>query len=209
MRVERKLESKNGGENEGEGLSNLQEELKSKLLARVKASVKRESEAGANVGVVAAQQIILSFAGKPFNEEEIKKLDVIHALIGNYGYLWIMETARERYEKWLRKRGKDFSETAQRRMLEAHQLIALVEYMSGLVCDAYGVTGTMRGMYRSFALRVMRMATENMPEVWLQRANQIFKEWSLRRELNKEILRTLVLLVLKGLNWYYRTAKKL
>jgi hypothetical protein len=205
MNVEKEFKTKN----EGEGLSSLQEELLSKLLSRVKASAKREGEAGVNVGAAATQQIILSFAGKPFNEEEIKKLDVIHALLGNYGYLWIMDTARERYEKWLRKRGRDFSETAQRRMLEAHQLIALCEYLNGLVCDAYGVTGTMRGMYRSFALKVMRMATENMPEVWLQRANQIFKEWSLRKELNKEILRTIIWLVLKGLNWYYRTAKKL
>jgi hypothetical protein len=204
MSKEKRFDSDNESRNEKEGLSPLQLELKNKLMARVKAAAKP----GSSLGLTATQQIILSFASKPFDEEEIKKLDVIHALIGNYGYVWIMQTARDRYEKWLRKKGKEYSETVQRRTLEGHQLICLMEYLNSLVCDTYGITGTSRAMYRAFALRVMRKCLENNPEVWLQRANQTFKEWSLRKEYNKEILRTLVWLVLKGLHWYYRTAKK-
>jgi hypothetical protein len=173
-------------------------------MARVKALSKPEDASG----TATIQQIILSFANKDFDENEIKRIDEIHALLGNYGRLRIMEISKDRYEKWLRKRGKEFSETAQRKMLEAHEMMALVEYLNGLVCDTYGITGTMRGMYRAFALRVMRKAIENMPEAWLQRGNQVFKEWCIRKDLNKEILRTLVWLVLKGLHWYYRTAKK-
>jgi hypothetical protein len=204
MESQRKSETKNEAGNKKEGLSDIQQELKSKLMARVKATAKPEDA----LGPATTQQIILSFANKDFDENEIKRIDEIHALLGNYGRLRIMEISKDRYEKWLRKRGKDFSETAQRKMLEAHEMMALVEYLNGLVCDTYGITGTMRGMYRAFALRVMRKAIENMPEAWLQRGNQTFKEWSIRKELNKEILRTLVWLVLKGLHWYYRTAKK-
>jgi hypothetical protein len=153
-------------------------------------------------------QVVLTLQTKDFDEKEVWKIEEVYALLGNYGIARVIETARKRWLKWQHKRGANLPEEAQNSAYQTFQIIALIDYLRKMVLDSLGVTGIMRGLYRSYMLKLTSTIMKNEPSGWLAPAYQRFREWQTKPECNKDVLKALTWITLKGMAWYYRILKK-
>jgi hypothetical protein len=151
-------------------------------------------------------QMLLALKDQEFTMEEVWNLQQIYMLLGKHGLDQVIKKAESRYDKWFRKVGNKFSETAQTKMRENLHLYALLEHCISTSLDYFGVGGTLRGYYRSFSFNVMKKLARNEPSGWLKQAYDRLKAWTTVPELNSDILKTLTWITLKTLAfWYEKT----
>jgi hypothetical protein len=153
-------------------------------------------------------QVVLTLQAKDFDEKEVWKIDEVYALLGRYGFSRVIETGQKRWLKWQHKRGANLPEDAQINAQVTFEIIALIDFLRKMVLDSLGITGIMRGLYRSYTLQLMSTIMKNEPSGWLAPAYQRFREWQTKPECNKDVLKALTWITLKGIAWYYRTVKK-
>jgi len=154
------------------------------------------------------KDILLALAQKEFELDEVWKTYEVELLLGNDGVSRIMRTSRNRYEKWLAKTGKNFLKLSQINRMEAEDQLALMDFLKSKVLDFFGVTGMIRGLYRTYALKLWSILKKNEPSGWIKPAMQVYREWCQKEELDKDLLRILTYVVLKGYAWYLKNASQ-
>jgi hypothetical protein len=155
-------------------------------------------------GVLPSQQMLLELAKKDFDLDEVWNVTEIHAILGEHGWEEVSERTEAKFEKWLRKRKFEISEHDQRKTRKAFLIFTLLDYCVSSVNNLFLVTGPMRGMYRSYAEKVMSSIIKYDPSGWLKPAYDRFLQWSSLEDLNKDILKVLTWVTLKAYAFYLK-----
>jgi hypothetical protein len=147
-------------------------------------------------------QVLANLSKMELSISNILKTDEIDLLLGKYGLDEALYEANKRYDKWNRKRGKDYSEISQKEMWEETKKMALLDKLRAEVLDFYGVTGRQRVSYRDYVLALLKALKSYGLEGRILKAKEIEERERKSKEYDEEILHILTLITLKFLVWY-------
>jgi hypothetical protein len=137
-----------------------------------------------------------------FNMEEIMKTSEIDFLLGPHDLNKILETAKEGYEKWLIKAGEKFPESSQKKYWEEHKMTVFMDSLRDITLDYFAISSHERIKYRHYMQALVKRLKSYQKTEWVKLASELFNEWSLREDIEQDILKILTWLILKGMVWY-------
>jgi len=109
----------------------------------------------------------------------------------------IQQRAELKYQKWLRKRGKDLPKEAQEAYRQFWLDRAYIETLSRYVCDAFGFTGDRRLTVLRFMLHLYQRLKKESVSLWTAIAEEELKIWERKPNTDPKALRAAAHIVLK------------
>jgi hypothetical protein len=160
------------------------------------------SALGKGEKVLTKAEVISNLSKMELTIKNIMKTDEIDFLFGRYGFNEALYQASRVFDKWLRKKGKDYSEFSQKDMWEETKKMALLDRLRAEVLDFYGVTGRDRVDYRAYTLSLMKALKGYGFDGWILKARELEELEVKKKGYDREILHVLTLLTLKFNIWY-------
>jgi hypothetical protein len=134
-----------------------------------------------------------------FTIEEFHNTELVNGLILRIGYSTIKDEAEYRYDKWLRKRGKDLPTVGQVRMASYQLLLVTLEScLRELRNYLHNDFGTIL-LANAFVRRLAKILTANAKDRWIKLIEAENQAWQIRHNLKEDDLKV----------WSHLTAKLL
>jgi hypothetical protein len=147
---------------------------------------------------------LINLVSKEFDLKEVFNGNEVYMLLGTNGFFEAIAKANDRFNKWYDKVGKNFSEIAQMKFKGAMLLYALMDRVLNPILNDFGITATLRAMYRSFSFKLLKCLTQKEPSGWAMVVSQKLKEWETREELDKDLLKIIAHITLKTYAYYLK-----
>jgi len=140
---------------------------------------------------------ILKLGETPLSLDSMKDTQLVAKIIYGENPNRLVEIARQNWQVWMMKRGRELPENAQKAQSDWAWIRTLIDVLSRYVNSAYGITGASFVNQSNFMQRLYRKI-KNKPMIdWVDIARGVLDEWSIRRDQNPKALNASAHLMLK------------